>query len=321
VGETLSGIDGKCCVAAFRLNVMHNNKMIVICSQMPQSVKGNLLSAFRYLLKPLVRLAVKNAVAFPEFSDALKQAYVDVAEKQIRSSGKDPTEEGIGLITSVEIADVRAVLELGSSPRLGRSVQEANPLPTVLGGWHTDVRYTGPYGVLRDLEFSASNASSGDDAATFTELAATYCPGVSARALLDELVRTGCVQDVGNGFYRAVKRSYIPDPLSAESVLLFARVVHNICETLEVNLRAESVGGNGLIERTVYTVHGVRKDDLKTFDRFIRERGQIFADDIDNWLSDRDEEGRKDGIQMGVGFYHYIVNDDDELALSKELLN
>src|ERR1700682_4576844 len=61
--------------------VMRNNKMVVICSQMPQPVKDNLLAAFRYLLKPLVRLAVKNAVAFPEFGEALKQAYVDVAAK------------------------------------------------------------------------------------------------------------------------------------------------------------------------------------------------------------------------------------------------
>jgi hypothetical protein len=299
---------------------MHNNKMIVICSEMTQSVKQNLISAFRYLLKPLVRLALKNAVAFPEFSEALKSAYVDVAAKQLKSYGNDPSEEGIALITSVESAEVRNLLRLSSGAITGASFQEANPLPTVLGAWHTDVRYTGPYGVLLDLELSNSKPSA-DGAGTFTELAATYCPGVSAKALLDELIRTGCVQEVGNGFYRAVRRSYIPDPLSAASVISFARVVHNICETLEVNSRAESVGGRGLIERTVYTVHGIKKEDLKEFDKFIRSRGQIFADDIDNWLSDRDEEGLKDGIRMGVGFYHYIVNEDDERALTKELLN
>ena len=61
---------------------------------MPQSVKENLLAAFGYLLKPLVRLAVKNGVSFPEFCEALKQAYVDVAAKQMTTSGKDPTEGG-----------------------------------------------------------------------------------------------------------------------------------------------------------------------------------------------------------------------------------
>ena len=50
-----------------------------------------------------------------------------------------------------------------------------------------------------------------------SELTATYCPYISPRALLDELI-IGCVQDVGNGYFRAVKRFYIPDPLSTESV-------------------------------------------------------------------------------------------------------
>jgi hypothetical protein len=285
---------------------------------MTQSVKENLLAAFRYLLKPLVRLAVKNAVAFPEFSEILKQAYVDVAARQLTASGKEPTFEGISLITNIETKEVLDIASLDAGAKFGQAAQEAHPLPTALAAWHTDVKYTGPYGVVRDLSLSR-NGESG--AHSFTELAASYCPGVSAKALLDELIRTGCVQDVGNGFYRAIKRSYIPDPLSAQNILLFARVVHNICETLEVNLRAESKGGKGLIERTVYTVHGITKQDLKEFDKYIRVRGQMFADDIDNWLAPYDQEGIEDPIQMGVGFYHYIVNKEDEVALSKELPN
>jgi hypothetical protein len=298
--------------------VNYNNKTVVICSEMTQSVKENLLAAFRYLLKPLVRLAVKNAVTFPEFSEVLKQAYVDVSVRQLTVSGKEPTAEGISLITNIETTEVRNIASLDAGAKFGQAAQEAHPLPTALAAWHTDVKYTGPYGVVRDLSLSRNGETA---AHSFTELAATYCPGVSAKALLDELIRTGCVQDVGNGFYRAIKRTYIPDPLSAQNILLFARVVHNICETLEVNLRAESKGGKGLIERTVYTVHGITKHDLKEFDKYIRVRGQMFADDIDNWLAPYDQEGIEDPIQMGVGFYHYIVNKEDEVALSKELPN
>jgi hypothetical protein len=283
-----------------------------------QSVKENLLAAFRYLLRPLVRLAVKNAVAFPEFSGVLKQAYVDVAAKQIAASGKDPSEEGISLIANITTADVHHILQSAGSTNLGVAAQEDNPLPTVLNAWHTNPKYTGPYGVVRDIPFSRTE---GADAYTFSQLVADYCPGVSPKELLDELIRTGCVQDVGNSFYRAVKRSYVPDPLSARSILLFARIVHNLCEAAEVNLRAESVGGKGLVERTIYTVHGIPRQDLPAFDKFIRQRGQVFADDIDNWLSDLDKEGIEDGVRTGVGFYHYIVNEDDERALSKELPN
>ncbi len=292
---------------------------IGIMFAVPHSVKSNLLAAFRYLLRPLVRLAVKNGVAFPEFAEVLKQAYVDVAAKQIAASGKAPTEEGISLIANITTTDVRHILQSARDANLGVAAQEHNPLPTILNAWHTNPKYTGPYGVVRDIPFSRAEGVT--DAYTFSQLAADYCPGVSPKELLDELIRTGCVQDVGNGFYRAVKRSYVPDPLSARSILLFARVVHNLCEAAEVNLRAESVGGKGLIERTIYTVHGIPRQDLPAFDKFIRQRGQVFADDIDNWLSDLDKEGIKDGVRTGVGFYHYIVNEDDERALSKELPN
>jgi Family of unknown function (DUF6502) len=281
-----------------------------------QSVKENLLAAFRYLLKPLVRLAVKNAVSYPEFSEVLKHAYVDVGARQIRAAGREPTVEGIFLITQVEPTEVRNIINSDVGAGFAHEAQESNPLPTLLAAWHTDGNYTGPYGVLRDLQFSRG-AGEGS-ALTFTELSAAYCPGVSPKALLDELIRTECVQDVGNGFFRAVKRLYIPDPLSTQSILWFARVVHNLCETLAGNL-SESERGGGLMERTVYTVHGITKQNLVDFDKFLRSRGQNFADDIDNWLSDRDKEGCADSIKTGVGIYHYIVNEEDEHALSKEL--
>jgi hypothetical protein len=291
---------------------------------MPQSVKENLLAAFGYLLKPLVRLAVKNGVSFPEFCEALKQAYVDVAAKQMRTSGKDPTEEGISLIANIPIPEVRDILNSNASARFTEAIKEANPLAKALGAWHADPRYLGPYGVLRDLQFSASTLPTigvAERTDTFTDLVQKYCPEVSPRALLEELVSSRCVQDVGNGFYRAIKRSYVPDPLSPASILLFARVVHNHCEAAEVNLRAESGKEKGLVERIIYTEHGITKQELKLFDTFIRTRGQAFADDIDNWLTERDKPDRADTVKTGVGFYHYIVNEEDDLALSKQLPN
>jgi hypothetical protein len=88
-----------------------------------------------------------------------------------------------------------------------------------------------------------------------------------------------------------------------------------------VNLRPESAGGKGLVERTIFTQYGIPKKDHAAFDKFIRERGQAFADDVDNWLTPRDVEGIADGMQVGAGFYHYIVNEDDESALSNDVPN
>jgi hypothetical protein len=285
---------------------------------MLQSVKDNLLSAFRYLLKPLVRMALKNGLSFPEFSEALKRAYVDVAAKQMRAAGTEPTEEGIFLIANVQKPDVGSILEHGSDVRYGKKAQDWSPLPILLGVWHTDPKYSGPYGVLRDLEFSSSSAAGPP---SFTDLARFTCPDISPQVLFDELLRIGAIEEVGAGVYRAIKRSYVPAPLSVPSILNLARVVHNLCETLEVNLRAVEERGKGRMERSIYSVHGIPRSDYPAFQKYIEVRGQAFADDIDNWITARDVEGVRDTMQLGVGFYHYVVNEDDEDMLSKELPN
>jgi hypothetical protein len=283
-----------------------------------QSVKDNLLTALRYLLKPLVRLAIKNGVLFPDFSAALQKVYVDVAAKQMAASKMQATDEGIALIANIEIQDVRDILRPVDDAKDAPSVHEVSPMIIILGAWHSDPKYAGPYGVLRDLPFSRAGAERFD---TFTDLVQSHCPGINPQVALDELMRVGAIQDVGNGFYRPTRRSYVPDPLSATNIFYIARVVHNLCETLEVNLRPESAGGKGLVERSIFTQYGIPKKDHPAFDKFIRERGQAFADDVDNWLTPRDQEGIADAMQVGVSFYHYIVNEDDESALSKDVPN
>lgn len=288
-------------------------------SGVAHSVKSSLLLAFRYLLKPLVRMAVKNGVLFPDFSTSLKQAYIDVARRQSIDAGLSVTAEGIFVITGIETSEVERTLHSDVEPIF--APQQQPPLPRILEAWHTDMQYTGPYGVLRDLEFMQGGGGlNKSEGASFSDLVTQYCPGISPKPLLDELIRTGCVKEVGNGFYRAISRSYVPDPLSEESIRFFSQVVHNLCETLELNLRPESKGGKGLIQRTVYTRNGLSPEALKRFGAHVRDRGQKFADEIDDWFASNKEPQRsKTVFKTGVGFYHYVVNDQDELEFSKDL--
>jgi hypothetical protein len=282
-------------------------------SAVQQSVKGNLLAAFRHLLKPLVRLAIKNGVSVREFNQAVKSSYVDAAVKQIGTSGNRLSREAIALMLNVATNEIDELV----SPAVGNPAndeQPSTPVAKLLAGWYTDPRTNGPYGVLLDLPFDATVDSVRANTVTFSQLANRYCPSISPRALLEEAMRTECVVSVGKNYYRAVKRSHVPEPLSGANISHFARVVHNICETCERNLRTESIGGKGLFERTIFSDTRITRGDLKLFDKYVRERGQLFADDIDNWLSRRSqpEADDVDAINTGIGLYHFIVNDEDE---------
>jgi Family of unknown function (DUF6502) len=280
------------------------------------SVKSSLLVALRYLLKPLVRMALKSGVLFPEFSVALKQAYLDVASRQNRAARIAVTGEGMFVITGIAAAEAESMLRANVAPSI--DVDAELPLPRVLNAWHTDKRFTGPYGVLRDLEFSPSVSTHPGQSDSFTDLVHAYFPEISPKALLDELLRLELVKDVGNGFYRAMRRSYVPDPLSEDMIRLMAQLGHNFLESLEVNARPESKGGKGLVQRFVYADIGLNADALNRFGAHVRERGQVFADEIDDWLSTNQERKENQGrLKTGVGYYHYVVNDDDEFEFAK----
>lgn len=285
---------------------------------MAQSVKHNLLAAFRHLLRPLVRIAIRNGVAFPEFSEMLQDAYVHVASRQLANSGREPTPDAIAVMTEVGADEIRELLESPDDAKLGEAERKITAAARVLVGWHTDRDYIGPYGLVRDLPFLGSAGQGKKNGVGFTELAQRYCAGYPPQVLLDELVRTGCVQDLGNAYFRALTRSYVPEQLSAESIRRFAHVIHNVTETLEINLRT-SVDGARRIERTVFADYGLKRSDLEAFDLYLRERGQIFADDVDNWLSARSVQTMENTIQTGIGFYHYIVNQEDEQSFGKAL--
>ena len=75
--------------------------LVVLCCGVSQSVKHNLLAAFRHLLRPLVRIAIRNGVAFPEFTGALKDAYVHVATAEVSASGGEISEDAISIITEI----------------------------------------------------------------------------------------------------------------------------------------------------------------------------------------------------------------------------
>lgn len=293
-------------------------KTVVLCSDVAQSVKHNLLAAFRYLLRPLVGIAIRNGVAYPDFAGMVQDAYVNVAAAQLKVSSREVTPDAISIMTEVSLEDVRELLLSPDDAKLGEAEQKINAAARLLVGWHTDREYIGPYGLVRDLPFTREDVPGKRDVRGFVELAQRYCEGYPPKVLLDELVRTDCVQDLGNGFYRALTRSYVPEQLSAESIRRFAQVVHNVIETLEVNLR-RSESGVRRVERTVFADYGLPRDLLGAFDKYIRDRGQIFADDIDNWLSARSHEEQTGTVQTGIGFYHYVVNEEDERDFGKTL--
>ena len=277
---------------------------------MEQSVKGNLLAAITHVLRPLCRIAIRNGIGFDDLSMALQSALVNGARAELVLGGrKELSEEEVGLMAGMTAVQVRGVRAAGSKGNVALNYSLA--ASEVLAGWHSDVLYLGPYGLVLDVPISPEGPSRGSDSRCFENLVEKYAgPNVSASIVLDALLKSGAVQNLGNGIVRCVARTYIPERLSSAHIQEFAEAVHNVVGTMAVNLK-RTVRGTGLLQRTVFADYGLTEADLQKFNGFIRKTGEKFTEEVDTWFSKHSNKENQGPIKTGIGLYHYVENDED----------
>lgn len=275
---------------------------------MSHPAKTELLSGFRRLLRPLVRIALRNGVSIGEFSEVLKTVYVEIAATNFHVPGRKPSQSRIAIISGLTRKEVARIVTELKSNRAVATNDNSNRVTRVLVGWHTDPDFTGPYGIPLELGFDETRWPN------FTELVRRYSGDMPARAMLDELLRTKVVQSIENDLLKVVSRSYIPQQdQEVEGLKRIGNAIHNFIATVDYNLQKKKAG-EGRFERIAFSDDGLTEHGLKELDAFVRIKGQEFLERIDNWLAAHPKLNVKSGdriFKTGIGVYHYIQEDDE----------
>ncbi|MBK6350351.1 MAG: hypothetical protein IPF50_11315, partial [Proteobacteria bacterium] len=194
---------------------------------MSENFKATLLSAFRPLMRPLVRILVRNRVSYGEFAELLKSVFVDSAQDVLQLPDSRQSVSRIAITTGLTRLEVSRLLTqtdedaealLGRLSRVGR----------LLTGWHQDSDFTGPYGIPYEIQFEGPIGRR-----SFTELVRRYTSDVPADEMLDELKRIGAVLDLGNGYYRVLIRSYIPSAADPAKFHAMSVAFTDLAKTLD----------------------------------------------------------------------------------------
>jgi hypothetical protein len=275
---------------------------------MPEAdLKLAILAAYKRLLRPLVRILIRNSVSFAEFSEIAKDVYVEVAASDFQLPEKSMTQGRIAILTGLTRKEVnRLITQKGLHQRDYAS--NLNRVARLLSGWHTDPKFTGPYGLPLDVPYDSPAEKS------FSELVRRYTGDMPVRAMLDELLRIGVVKETDGGRFRVVTRTYLPKADAPESLDRLGHAVRNFVETVDFN-RTENDPDNRLFERTVTADVGIREQDFPRFQKYVRERGMFLLEEIDDWLSKLDppnESQPEPMINTGVGIFHFVEKSDDE---------
>ena len=273
---------------------------------MSENFKATLLSTFRSLMRPLVRILVRNGVSFGEFAEVLKSVFVDAAQDVLQIPDSKQSITRIAITTGLSQPEVSRVVTqtdedvLNLAGRLSR-------VGRLLTGWHQDAEFTGPYGIPYEVAFSGPPGRR-----SFSELVRRYTSDVPAEDMLAELIRLGTVLDLGNGFYRVLVRTYIPAATDPAKFHAMSVAFTDLAKTLDQNLRPE--GDHKIFERRVWAPNGITPRDAMQFDEFVKDRGQQFLEMLDDWLTTKESEQvtRADDpkIKVGVAVYMFVRPQD-----------
>ena len=276
---------------------------------MGQNVKEHLRLALGMMLKPLVRLLISQGVSHGDFSEVAKDGYVEMAIRHFDDTAK-LNQSRIAILTGLTRKEVKNVIDraIGAEPH---SKNYSRP-SRVLAGWHSDPKYTGPYGVPLEIPYESSGAGG----PSIVELVRTYSGDMAPRPMLKELVRVGAVVELENKTFKAVRRDFEAEALSPELVERLGKVGQYFFSTAAANIEKKEQG-SGYFDRRVYTDQGLAPESIIAFNSYIKIRGQEFLEELDNWFvaMEKNDKGKPDRKNTGICMVHYVVNELDEKDL------
>lgn len=262
-----------------------------------------LTAAVLRILRPLVRILMRNGVSYGEFSDLSKWVYVDVANREFAIQGRKQSISRISVITGLNRKEVSKQLEIGH-PDDQDGLHEYNRAARVISGWVADHHYCDEGDEPRQLDFDTGSPS-------FTQLVKQYSGDIPARAILDELLRVGAVSVLEDNRIRLNSRAYIPATGEAEKMNILGTDVSDLIATIDHNLSSED---KPMFQRKV-SYDNLPVEALPKLQQMTAEKGQQLLEEFNQWLSTQDRDSNPDvkgtgQMRAGIALYYFEEDQD-----------
>jgi hypothetical protein len=242
-----------------------------------KQINDIIYSAISTLLRPLVRMLLRNNIPLATFIDLAKRVYVEVAMEDFHLPNRKQSISRVALLTGLSRKEVLRVTRLAPVTDSGLAEQH-NRSTRVVSGWIRDERFSYD-GKPADLAFEG-------DGASFAELVKQYSGDITPRAVLDELLRGGLVQRLENGRLQLVAPAYLPQS-EAEKMHILGSDTADLIGTIDHNLQQDQE--TPFFQRKVcYTRFPTQH--LAGLRSLSREKAQRLLEELDRWMADHDQQ-------------------------------
>ena len=287
---------------------------------MDKQLATSLPKAVIYILKPIIRILMRNDISHAEFSALAKQAYIDVAHKYFSIPNKKMTNSRVAVLTGI---NRKEVLRLSRIKEESGDTLEGTPnrAKRVVNGWLNDSDFLDNDN--NPLILNINNAQN-----SFSELASRYSGDITIGAIIDELERIGVVKRLNNEQIQLIEKAYIPQTGELEKIDILSTCVTDLLSSAVYNLDADVEQGEGRFQRQL-VYKNVPNNVADEFQKLSSKKAQMLLEELNSWLAEKTKtdssrentEGTENTKQtnkqddsikkrVGLGLY-YFENDAD----------
>ena len=258
---------------------------------MSDELQSILQKAASNILRPLVRVMLRNGIACGSFEELVRKAYVDEAYLLAEKQGK-VTVSAVSAQTGLSRKEVKRLNELEFDQASGNG-QKYNRAIRVISGWMNDPRFVSAQGIAKPLEMEGSEQS-------FSVLVKDYSGDIPTRAMFDLLQKSGCVEKT-DGKVCLISHAYVPGSDPTDVIDILGADSHELMTTFIHNMTCRKTQRQ--FQRKVSTAH-LAAAHIDDFHKYAGRRSQALLEEMDNWLSEHESQA-DDARYVSLGIYFY----------------
>lgn len=265
----------------------------------PQGITQALSATAQSILRPLVKVLLRNGIPYGAFAEIARRVYVEVAEKEFALPDRKQTVSRISTITGLTRKEVTRI-QAAEAPLHATHAERHHRPARVIGGWVRGKAYHDKRGRPADLPMEGQKSS-------FAALVREFSGDIPPRAIADELVRVGAIELRPEGTVRLLTRAYIPRGDQTEKIAILGSDVADLIRSIDHNLTCGP--GKVYFQRRV-SYDNVPSEALPVLTKKLARKAQACLESLDRVLAaaDRDRNPAVKGtgrVRTGVGIYYF----------------
>lgn len=262
--------------------------------------KGQILAAaVARILKPLVRILLRNGMSYKSFAEIARSQFVEVARKESGIGGRKQSVSRIAVITGLTRKEVSRLLKF-SVPNDKEKSDRYHRASRVVSGWLRDKAFL-------DVSRRPAVLSIVGPGKSFQQLVKHYGGDVPHRAVLDELLNAGVVACPDENRVKLIERAYMPRGDETMKLHILGIDTAHLIDTISHNLK-QDLAEPRFQRKVLYD--NLPDEVLPALRHLSIKSAQALLEKLDGWLSSQDRdvnpEARGSGRNTaGVGIYYF----------------